>query len=150
MPLRVQRDVKEIEVVLNDILSTPLPPVARCRLLSSGFSPTHALEVVENLAGVKACLGCGNCIDVCSVLAREPKRRDKTEQRTSMALEELVGEDCDRCYACALSCPQVDTTIKHYIVNQRMINVMSRIHERIGDEGEPDLDLFLEEALNSG
>jgi hypothetical protein len=28
-----------------------------------------------------------------------------------------------------------------------MIEVMSRIQERIGDEGEPDLDLFLEEAM---
>ena len=30
-----------------------MPPVARCRLLSSGFSAGHALDVVENLAGVK-------------------------------------------------------------------------------------------------
>ena len=148
MPLRIQRDVKEIEAVLQDIFSTLSPPVARCRLLSSGFSPTHALEVSEDLAGVKACLGCGNCIDVCPVLAREPRRREKTEQRTSMALESLVGEDCDRCYACVMACPQVDTTLKHYIVNRRMIDIMSRIQERIGDEGEPDLDLFLEEALN--
>jgi ferredoxin len=147
MPLRNQRDVKEIEAVLQDVLSTLSPPVARCRLLSSGFSPTHALEVSENLAGVKACLGCGNCIDICPVLAREPKRREKSEQRTSMALETLVGEDCDRCYACVMSCPQVDTTIKHYVVNRRMIEVMSRIQERIGDEGEPDLDLYLEEAI---
>ena len=147
MPLRAQRDVKEIEGILQEILSTLSPPVARCRLLSSGFSPAHALEVSENLAGVKACLGCGNCIDVCPVLAREPKRREKTEQRTSMALETLVGEDCDRCYACVMACPQVDTTIKHYVVNRRMIDVMSRIQERIGDEGEPDLDLFLEESL---
>jgi ferredoxin len=148
MPLRIQTEVKQVESVLNDILSTPLPPVARCRLLSSGFSAGHALDVSENLAGVKACLGCGNCIDICPVLAREPKRREKTEQRTSMALENLVGEDCDRCYACVLSCPQVDTTIKNYIVNRRMVEVMSRVRERIGDEGEPDLDLFLEEALS--
>ena len=148
MPLRIQRDVKEIEPILHEILSITSPPVARCRLLSSGFSPTHALEVSENLAGVKACLGCGNCIDICPVLAREPGRRNKTEQRSSMALENLVGADCDRCYACVLSCPQVDTTIKHYIVNRRMIEGLSRIQEQIGDENEPDLDLFLEEALN--
>jgi ferredoxin len=148
MPLRVQTDIKEIEAVLHDILSTALPPVARCRLLSSGFSAGHTLNITENLAGVKACLGCGNCIDICPVLAREPKRREKTEQRTSMALENLVGEDCDRCYACVMSCPQVDTTVKHYIVNRRMIDLMSRIQERIGDADEPDLDLFLEEALS--
>jgi ferredoxin len=150
MPLRVQTDVKTIEGILHEILSITSPPVARCRLLSSGFSPTHALEVAENLAGVKACLGCGNCIDICPVLAREPRRRDKTEQRTSMALENLVSEDCDRCYACVLSCPQVDTTIKHYIVNRRMIEEMSRLQERIGDEDEPDLDLYWEEAWEQG
>lgn len=148
MPLRVQTDVKEIEAVLHEILSTASPPVARCRLLSSGFSAGHALDVTEDLAGVKACLGCGNCIDICPVLAREPRRREQTEQRTSMALENLVGEDCDRCYACVLACPQVDTTIKHYIVNHRMIEVMSRLQGRIDDEGEPDLDLFLEEAVS--
>jgi len=148
MPLRVQTDVSEIESVLHEILSTASPPVARCRLLSSGFSPTHTLDITEDLAGVKACLGCGNCIDICPILAREPRRREKTEQRTSMALENLVGEDCDRCYACVLVCPQVDTTIKHYIVNRRMVEVMSRLQGRIGDEGEPDLDLFLEEAVS--
>ncbi len=148
MPLRIQTDVKNIEAVLHGILSTASPPVARCRLLSSGFSAGHALDVTEDLAGVKACLGCGNCIDICPVLAREPRRREQTEQRTSMALENLVGEDCDRCYACVLSCPQVDTTIKHYIVNHRMIEVMSRLQGRMGDEGEPDLDLFLEEAIS--
>ncbi len=147
MPQRIQRDVKEIEAVLQDILTTVAPPVARCRLLSSGMSPGHALEVVEYLAGTKACLGCGNCIDVCPVLAREPKRREKTEQRSSMALETLVGEDCDRCYACVLTCPQVDTTIKHYVVNRRMIDVMSRLNDRAGGENEPDLDLYVEEAL---
>ena len=148
MPLRVQTDVKQVEAILHEILSTPLPPVARCRLLSSGFSAGHTLDISENLAGVKACLACGNCVDVCPVLAREPKRREKTEQRTSMALENLVSEDCDRCYACAMACPQVDTTIKHYIVNRRMVEVMSRIQERIGDANEPDLDLFLEEAIS--
>jgi ferredoxin len=65
-----------------------------------------------------------------------------------MALESTVGEDCDQCDACILVCPQVDTTIKHYVVNHRMLEVMSRLGERIGDEDEPDLDLFLEEALS--
>ena len=148
MPLRNQTDVKEIEGILNEVLSQRVAPVARCRLLSSGFSQGHTLAITEDLAGVKACLACGNCIDVCPVLSREPKRRQKTEQRTSMALENLVGEDCDRCYACVLACPQVDTTIKYYIVNSRLVEVMSRIGARLGDGGEPDLDLYLEEALS--
>ena len=149
MPQRIQVDVKEIESVLNDILSTKFPPVARCRLLSSGFSPGHALNITENIAGHKECIGCGNCIDICPVLAREAHRRDKTEQRTSMALETLVAEDCDLCYACSLVCPQVDTTIKHHIVNCRLVEVMSRLAQRIGDDQEPDLDLFLEEAIDA-
>ncbi|MCJ7743753.1 MAG: 4Fe-4S binding protein, partial [Dehalococcoidales bacterium] len=95
MPLRIQQDVKQIEGILNEILNTKSPPVGRCRLLSSGFSPTHALNITEDIVGHKECLGCGNCVDVCPFLAREPSRRDKTEQRTSMALESTVGEDCD-------------------------------------------------------
>jgi len=148
MPLRIQRDVREIEGILNEILNTKSPPVARCRLLSSGFNPGHALNITEDISEHKECLGCGNCIDICPFLFREPSRREKTEQRTSMALESIVGEDCDQCDACILVCPQVDTTIKNYVVNRRMIEVMSRLEQRIGDEDEPDLDLFLEEALS--
>lgn len=148
MPLRIQINAKEIEGILNEILNTKSPPVARCRLLSSGFSPGHALNIMEDISGHKECLGCGNCIDICPFLSREPSRREKTEQRTSMALESIVGEDCDQCDACILVCPQVDTTIKHYVVNHRMLELMSRLEQRIGDEGEPDLDLFLEEALS--
>ncbi len=147
MPLRVQRDVKEIEGILNQVLNTRSPPVGRCRLLSSGFGTSYALNITEDISGHKECLGCGNCVDICPFLAREPFRRDKTEQRTSMALESTVGEDCDQCDACVLVCPQVDTTIKNYIVNHRMVEVMSRLEKRIGDEDEPDLDLFLEETL---
>ena len=92
MPLRTQQDVKEIEGTLNEILNTKSPPVGRCRLLSSGFSPTHALNITEDISGHKECLGCGNCIDICPFLFREPSRREKTDQRTSMALESTVGE----------------------------------------------------------
>jgi ferredoxin len=148
MPMPEQRDIKEIEVILNEVLNTRCPPVGRCRLLSSGFGTAHALNIAENISGHKECLGCGNCVDICPFLSREPARRDKTEQRTSMALESIVGEDCDLCDACILVCPQVDTTIKSYVVNHRMVEVMSRIEGKIGDEDEPDLDLFLEEALD--
>ncbi len=148
MPLRIQQDVKEIEGVLNEILNTHRPPIGRCRLLSSGFNPGHTLNITEDISGHKECLACGNCVDICPILVREPSRRGKTEQRTSMALESIVGEDCDLCDACILVCPQVDTTIKNYVVNHRMVEVMSRLEKRIGDENEPDLDLFLEEALS--
>ncbi len=149
MPLPVQRDINEIENILNEVLSTPCPPVGRCRLLSSGFGTAHSLNIVENISGHQECLGCGNCVDICPFLLREPSRREKTEQRTSMALESVVGEDCDLCNACVMVCPQVDTTIKNYIVNHRMVDVMSRLERTIGDENEPDLDLFLEEAISS-
>ena len=148
MPQRIQTDVKAIEAILNEILNTKSPPVGRCRLLSSGFNPGHALNITEDISGHKECIGCGNCIDICPFLFREPYRRDKTEQRTSMALESIVGEDCDRCGSCILVCPQVDTTIKNYVVNHRMVEVMSRLGQRIGDEDELDLDLFLEEAID--
>ena len=148
MPLRNQQDVKEIEGILNEILNIHSPPVGRCRLLSSGFSPSHALNITEDISGHKECLSCGNCIDICPFVFREPSRREKTEQRTSMALESIVGADCDQCGACILVCPQVDTTIKSYVVNRRMVEVMSRLEQRIGDEDEPDLDLFLEEAVS--
>ena len=90
MPLRIQTDVKEIEGILNEILNTKCPPVGRCRLLSSGFGLAHALNIGEDISGHKECLGCGNCIDICPFLFREPSRREKTEQRTSMALESIV------------------------------------------------------------
>jgi ferredoxin len=148
MPLPEQRDVSEIEGILNEILNIRMPPVGRCRLLSSGFGTSHALNIAEDISGHKECLGCGNCVDICPFLAREPSRREKTEQRTSMALESIVGEDCDLCDACVLVCPQVDTTIKNYVVNHRMVEVMSRLEAKIGDGDEPDLDLFLEEAIS--
>ena len=148
MPQRIQTDVEEIEGILNEILNAKSPPVGQCRLLSSGFNPGHALDITEDISGHKECIGCGNCIDICPFLFREPSRRQKTEQRTSMALESIVGEDCDQCGACILVCPQVDTTIKNYVVNRRMVEVMSRLEQRIGDEDELDLDLFLEEAIS--
>ncbi len=144
-------DIKEIEPILNEILDTSAPPVARARLLSKrGLSADNKLDLMENVIGAKTCLGCGNCNDVCPIIAREPHRRERTQERTSMALETvlLAPEECDRCYSCIMVCPQVDTTIKYYVVNRRMIEVLSWLDARIGDKNEPDLDLFIEEALS--
>jgi NAD-dependent dihydropyrimidine dehydrogenase PreA subunit len=143
MPLRTQTDVHDIERVLNLVLDRPQPPVGRCRLLSSGFAPHHTLKISEDIAGSKACLGCGNCIDICPVLAREPRRRLRTEQRTSLALEALVGEDCDRCYNCVLVCPQVDTTIKHYVVNTRLAEGMAQLLTKTASDETIYLDLLM-------
>jgi ferredoxin len=126
-------DVKRIERILNIVLDDSRPPVARCRLLSSGMAPYHSLKIEENIAGFKGCIGCGNCIDACPVLAREPGRQRLTPQRTSFALEALVGADCDRCDNCVLVCPQVDATVKHYVVNTRMVQGMARLTELFDD-----------------
>jgi len=143
-------DVKIIEDLLKQILTLSTPPVARARLLSRrGISVDNKLDILDNIIGSKTCLGCGNCNDICPVIAREPDRRQRTEERTSMALETiLVGPDeCDRCYACILVCPQVDITIKQYVVNNFMVEAMSKLGARIDEEKDLDLDLFIEECL---
>ncbi len=112
--------------VLNTVLDIKEPPVARCRLLSTGIEPYHRLYLPDSslIEGDRACIACGNCIDSCPILRREPDRRDRTIQRTSFALEALVADDCEQCYACVLACPQVDTAIKDYIVEDRVVEVI--------------------------
>jgi len=105
--------------ILDRILEIKEPPVARCRLLSGGMKPYNRLHLEqESVTGDKACLGCGNCLDFCPVIIREPGRFDRTMQRTSMALESVVGDDCEQCSACIIACPQVDFNIKNYILSK--------------------------------
>jgi len=143
MPLRIQTDPTHIQSILEIIISLNRPPVARCRLLSSGFGPGHMLNTSDNLSGTKACLGCGCCMDSCPILVREPKRRLRMEVRTSMALETLVGEDCDRCGNCALACPQVDPTIKHYLVQTLLAEGMAELLAKANTDEMYVLDLVL-------
>ena len=106
---------------LDAILDEKEPPVARARLLSEGMKPYHRLNLdSEDVVGDQGCLACGNCIDSCPILRKEPGRFDDTAQRTSFALESTVGEDCEQCYSCLLACPQVDTEIKDYVVDERI------------------------------
>jgi len=112
---RINKEVADI------ILKIKEPPVARFRLLSKGMEAYHRLFIQDpasEITGDKGCLACGNCIDSCPVLRRDRSRTDKTEQRTSFALEACVGEDCEQCYSCVLACPQVDTAYKDYIVDE--------------------------------
>lgn len=112
---KINREVADI------ILDKKEPPVARFRLLSKGMEPCHRLYLTDaecDITGDKGCLACGNCIDSCPVLRKDPSRFEKTEQRTSFALEACVGEDCEQCYSCVLACPQVDTAYKDYIVDE--------------------------------
>jgi ferredoxin len=144
MPSTTQTAVSDVLDALERILDISEPPVARCRLLSSGFGPSHTLKTADELTGSRACLGCGNCVDICSLLAREPSRLNKTAQRTSLALETMVGTDCDRCYACVMSCPQVDTTIKHYIVKTRTVEQLKHLLSRLKPVDDHYLDALME------
>ncbi len=145
MPLRIQSDPARLESILKIVFSQPRPPVARCRLLSSGFGPAHMLKTESPIAGSQACLGCGGCMDACPVLTRDARRRARLETRTSMALETLVGEDCDRCGNCVLACPQVDTTIKHYLVQTHLAEGMDRLLESSASDSMLVLDMLLNE-----
>jgi len=122
MPGIKDRSKEKINREMADlVLKTKEPPVARFRLLSKGMEPYHRLFINDeaiDITGDKACLACGNCIDSCPVLRKDPDRFKKTEQRTSFALEACVGEDCEQCYSCVLACPQVDTAYKDYIVDE--------------------------------
>ncbi|MDQ7781663.1 MAG: hypothetical protein RDU20_02210 [Desulfomonilaceae bacterium] len=118
---RDQTKDKPNKEIADYILSQKEPPVARFRLLSKGMEPYHRLYILDpdsDVTGDKGCLACGNCIDSCPVLRKDPARFEKTEQRTSFALEACVGEDCEQCYSCVLACPQVDTAYKDYIVDE--------------------------------
>ena len=69
------------------------------------------------------------------MLARDAKRRQRCDARSSMALETLIGEDCDRCGNCVLACPQVDPTIKQYLVQTHLAEGMAVLLSRaITDE----------------
>ena len=101
------------------ILDEILCPVARMRLLSDGMNENNRLLAYETVIGDKACLSCGNCVDACPVVTEKHGFIYLPNQRTSMALEHLVGLECRRCYRCIQSCPQVDKPMKEYAASFR-------------------------------
>lgn len=62
--------------------------------------------------------------------------------RSSMALETLVGEDCDRCGNCALACPQVDPSIKQFLVQTHLAEGMADLLAKAATDEVLILDLI--------
>ncbi len=90
-------------------------PVARMRLFSQGIQTNNRIVMYEPITGDKGCLTCGNCIDACPVVREKRRFVFVQNQRTSMALENIVGDECRRCYACVKACPQVSKTTKEFV-----------------------------------
>ncbi|ATW24971.1 cytochrome b/b6 domain-containing protein [Candidatus Formimonas warabiya] len=110
--------------ILQTILDENLPPVGRFRLLSQGLSSAHCLPECEHAIGDRACMACGNCVDACPQVLRKYQALDASNNRTSMFLEQAVGESCIRCYSCIGSCPQVDKQLKNFAVRFRLAEKM--------------------------
>jgi formate dehydrogenase gamma subunit len=109
--------------IMDEILDRVHPPVPRCRIISNGLAQNHTLNVSDDISGTRACLSCGNCVDVCPVVASKPA--GTMFVRTSMLLEHVVGEECRRCYQCVAACPQVNRAIKDYVRGFRRIERVS-------------------------
>jgi cytochrome b subunit of formate dehydrogenase len=103
------------------LLDEAWSPVARFRLLSNGVNNNTRLMESDRVAGDCACLACGNCVDACPVVRKNIGRVFIQNQRTSMALENIVQEECRRCYRCVNSCPQVNKTLKEYTLGYRRV-----------------------------
>ncbi len=94
-------------------------PVARMRLFSEGVNENTRVFSHELVIGDRACLACGNCVDACPVVYDTHGFVFIQNQRTSMALENLVGDECRRCYNCIQACPQVAKPIKDHAASFR-------------------------------
>ena len=105
--------------ILTRLLDNPPSPVARMRLFSDGIRTNNRIVEYEAITGDRGCLACGNCIDACPVVREKRRFVFLGNQRTSMSLETIVGEECRRCYACVGSCPQVSKTTKEYVLGFR-------------------------------
>jgi cytochrome b subunit of formate dehydrogenase/NAD-dependent dihydropyrimidine dehydrogenase PreA subunit len=105
--------------LITSILDTAWSPVAKFRLLSGGVSPNHLLEGADNIVGQRECIACGNCVDNCPVVLRDEQRIDLQAHRTSLHLEEIVEDNCLRCYTCIRVCPQVDPHLKLFAAKHR-------------------------------
>lgn len=89
------------------------------RLFSEGISLNNRLFMPDKVISDQGCLACGNCVDACPVVRENYYFVFLQNQRTSMALENMVGEECRRCYKCIVACPQVSKPIKEYAAGFR-------------------------------
>ena len=101
------------------ILDLNQTPVVRMRLFSDGINQNTRLFLHETAIGDRACLACGNCVDACPVVKDKHRFVLIQNQRTSMALENIVATECRRCYNCIQYCPQVTKENKEYAASYR-------------------------------
>jgi cytochrome b subunit of formate dehydrogenase/NAD-dependent dihydropyrimidine dehydrogenase PreA subunit len=108
-------DTKLLDFLLDENRS----PVARMRLFSVGVNENHRLLAEEQVMGDRGCMACGNCVDACPVVKDKSRFVFIQNQRTSMALENRVADECRRCYSCIRACPQVSKPMKEYAAGFR-------------------------------
>ena len=101
------------------LLDEAICPVSRMRLFSEGVNQNTRIFQYDAVVGDRACLACGNCVDACPVVKDKQRFVFIQNQRTSMALENIVGPECRRCYSCIQACPQVSKTNKDYAAGFR-------------------------------
>ena len=99
------------------ILDENNSPVARTRLFSLWCSKKKNNRIQNDTVvnGDRGCLACGNCIDSCPVVREKQRFVFLQNRRTSMSLENIVGDECRRCYQCVRACPQVSKSVKEYV-----------------------------------
>jgi len=105
--------------MLDFLLDENRSPVARMRLFSEGINENHRILAGDQIMGDRGCMACGNCVDACPVVKDKSRFVFIQNQRTSMALENMVGEECRRCFNCIKACPQVSKPIKEYAAGFR-------------------------------
>ena len=105
--------------ILHTILDENRSPVARMRLISGGVNPNNRVFADRHVTGDRGCLACGNCVDACPVVRDKQRFVFLQNQRTSMALENIVADECRRCYDCVRNCPQVGKSVKEYVLGFR-------------------------------
>jgi cytochrome b subunit of formate dehydrogenase len=89
------------------------------RLFSEGVQVNNRILAYAAITNDKGCLACGNCVDSCPVARERRSYVFAQNMRTSMSLENIVGSECRRCYACVRACPQVSKSVKEYVTGFR-------------------------------